>query len=358
MTLEELIKVMVDRRASDLHIRAKGPAYIRVDGDMTAIEGSEFTQSQVQEMGFSKMPANAKKDFEDTNQCDFSFGLEALGRFRVNFYKTQGFVQLAIRWISARIPSLEDLKLPVDPLKKMAANERGIVLVTGITGSGKSSTLAAMINTINEDREVHIITVEDPIEYVHQNKKAVISQREIGLDVPDFVQALRGAMRQDPDVILMGELRDLETVASAMTAAQTGHLVFGTLHTTDAHQTINRIIDLFPPYQQPQVRAQLAETLKGVISQRLLPAVRGGRVPAIEILVVTAHVKKLIEENKIGEIQAAIAKGNFYGMQTFNQSLVKLAKEGLAKQEDVLAAASNPDDVLLALRGIESGSRS
>jgi len=225
--------------------------------------------------------------------------------------------------------------------------------VTGITGSGKSSTLSAIINYINESRADHILTVEDPIEFVHKDKKSILSQREIGEDTLDFVEALKMAMRQDPDVILMGEMRDAESVSAAITAAQTGHLVFGTLHTIDAVQTVNRIIDLYPPHQQELMRIQLSESLKAVISQRLLPGVKGGRVPAIEIMIVTAHVKKQIEDNSARGIAEALAKGGFYGMQTFNQSLVKLYKEGLVKEEDVLAAATNPDDVKLAMRGIE-----
>ena len=238
-------------------------------------------------------------------------------------------------------------------MRKIADNTRGLVLVTGITGSGKSSTLSAMVDYINSTRSDHILTVEDPIEFVHKDKKSILSQREIGEDTSDFVEALKMAMRQDPDVIMMGEMRDAESVSAAITAAQTGHLVFGTLHTIDAVQTINRIIDLYPPHQQALMRIQLAESLQAVVSQRLLPGVKGGRIPAIEIMIVTAHVKKMIEDNSSLGITDALAKGGFYGMQTFNQSLVKLYKDGLAKEEDVLAAASNPDDVKLAMRGIE-----
>ena len=238
-------------------------------------------------------------------------------------------------------------------MKKIADNNRGLILVTGITGSGKSSTLAAMVDYINESRPEHVITIEDPIEFVHKDKKAIITQREIGEDTATYTDGLRMALRQDPDVILVGEMRDLETTTAAMTAAQTGHLVFGTLHTIDAIQTISRIIDLYPPHQQPLVRIQLAESLKAVVSQRLLPCTKGGRVPAIEILMVTAHVRKMIEENNSSGITQACAKGQFYGMQTFNQALVKLFKDGLVKEEDVMSAASSPDDVKLALRGIE-----
>jgi twitching motility protein PilT len=251
------------------------------------------------------------------------------------------------------MPTFQELRLPMATMKKIADNSRGLVLVTGITGSGKSSTLAAMVDYVNETRAEHVLTIEDPIEFVHKDKKAIVSQREIGEDTDTYAAGLRMAMRQDPDVILVGEMRDLETTSAALTAAQTGHLVFGTLHTIDAIQTISRVIDLYPPHQQELIRIQLAESLKAVISQRLLPCIKGGRVPAVEILIVTAHVRKMIEENNSQGITQACAKGQFYGMMTFNQSLVKLFKDGLVKEEDVMEAATSPDDLKLALRGIE-----
>jgi twitching motility protein PilT len=250
------------------------------------------------------------------------------------------------------IPTMESLRLPVATVRKIADNQRGLVLVTGITGSGKSSTLSAMVDYVNQTRSEHVIMIEDPIEFVHKDKKCIVSQREIGDDTLTFVDALRMAMRQDPDVIMMGEMRDLETVSAALTAAETGHLVLGTLHTIDAIQSIARV-DLYPPHQQAVVRIQLAETLKAVISQRLLSGLSGGRIPAVEVLVVTAHVRKLIEENNSQGIMTAMSKGAFYGMQTFNQSLVKLYRDGLVSEEEILAAASSPDDVKMALRGIE-----
>jgi twitching motility protein PilT len=355
MDLDQLIRLMVEQGASDLHVRPKGPVYLRHDGDLAPVEGSTFSQEEIREMAYSRMPAHAKAAYEERNQADYSFGTEGLGRFRVNIFRQQGHATLALRRLSARVPTLEELRLPAAPLRNLASQERGLLLVTGITGSGKSSTLAAMIDSINETRRCHILTIEDPIEYVHVDKKAMVTQRELGTDTPTFLEGLRGALRQDPDVILVGEMRDLETTSMAMTAAETGHLVLGTLHTTDARQTINRIIDMYPPHQQPQVRVQLAESLKGVVSQRLLRAIGGGRVPAVEILVVTALVKQSIEKNQLHEIVDAIAKGGYYGMQTFNQALVKLGKAGLVREEELLAAATNPDDVKMALRGIESG---
>ncbi|MBI4347034.1 MAG: type IV pilus twitching motility protein PilT [Elusimicrobia bacterium] len=353
MDLQTLLQATLNKKASDLHIRGDGPAYIRVDGDLEQIAPDPITGQEVEAMLRQVMSPRAAKMYEQHGEVDFSFQAGEVARFRVNAFRQRSKLCVAIRYIPMRIPTMEELKLTVATVKKIADNSRGLVLVTGITGSGKSSTLAAMIDYINASRPEHIITVEDPIEFVHKDKKAVISQREIGEDSPSYAQALKMAMRQDPDVILMGEMRDLETVSAALTAAQTGHLVFGTLHTLDAIQSIGRVIDLYPPHQQALVRLQLADSLRAVISQRLLPSLKGGRVPSIEILIVTAHVRKMIEENKSGGITEALTKGGFYGMMTFNQSLVKLYKEGLVSEEEALAAATNPDDVKLAMRGIE-----
>jgi len=353
MDLQTLLQAMINKKGSDLHIRAGGPAYIRVNGDLEQVSPDVVTAQEAEAMLQQIMPPRAKKIYEQKAEVDFAFQAGDVARFRVNAFRQRQNLAVAIRFISMKIPTMEELKLPVGTIKKIAENSRGLVLVTGITGSGKSSTLAAMIDYINASRPEHIITVEDPIEFVHKDKKAIVSQREIGEDTPSYAEALKMAMRQDPDVILMGEMRDLETVSAALTAAQTGHLVFGTLHTIDAIQSIGRVIDLYPPHQQALVRIQLADSLKAVISQRLLPSLKGGRIPSIEILIVTAHVKKQIEDNKSGGITEALAKGAFYGMQTFNQSLVKLYKEGLVSEEEVLAAATNPDDVKLAMRGIE-----
>ena len=354
LDLQSLARLMVEKKGSDLHIRSNGPTYIRSNGELGPLEGVSFTGPEVEAMALGSMTPRAKRIFEEKQETDYSFAIEGVGRFRVNAFRQRTFMTMAIRFISPRIPSLEDLRLPVETMRKICGNSRGMVLVTGITGSGKSSTLAAMIGHINQSRADHIVTIEDPIEFVHKDVKSLISQRELGTDTTTYVDALRAAMRQDPDVILMGEMRDIETVSAAMTAAETGHLVFGTLHTTDAQQTISRIVDLYPPHQQTQARLTLADTLKAVVSQRLLASTKGGRVPAVEILVVTAHVKKLIEENKLGDVVDAMKKGSFYGMQTFNQSLVKIFQAGLASEEDILANATNPDDVKMAMRGIEA----
>jgi len=355
MDLQTMLQTMIDKRASDLHVRADGPSFIRVDGELETVSPEVLSNQTVQQILNQLLQGKTRaiESFKAKSECDFSFQVGEVARFRVNAFKRMGKLAMAIRYISMKIPTIDELRLPAATIRKICENKRGMVLVTGITGSGKSSSLSAMIDYINTSRADHIITVEDPIEFVHKDKKSILSQREIGEDTFDFADALKMAMRQDPDVILMGEMRDAESVSAAITAAQTGHLVFGTLHTIDAVQTVNRIIDLYPPHQQGLMRIQLAESLKAVISQRLLPCIKGGRVPSVEIMIVTAHVKKQIEDNSAQGITQAIAKGAFYGMQTFNQSLVKLYKEGLVKEADILAAATNPDDVKLAMRGIE-----
>jgi twitching motility protein PilT len=353
MTLQEMLQILVNKRGSDLHVRSGGPAYVRVDGDLSPVSADPIPAAEVEAMLMQVATSRAKKLYESAGECDFSFQAGEVARFRVNAYRQRQKLCLSVRYISTQIPTLQDLHLPVATLKKIADNNRGLVLITGITGSGKSSTLAAMIDYINENRAEHVLTIEDPVEFVHRDKKAIVTQREIGEDTRAYADGLKMAMRQDPDVIMIGEMRDLETTSAAITAALTGHLVFATLHTIDAVQTIARIVDLYPPHQQPLVRIQLAESLRAIVSQRLLQSTKGGRVPAVEIMINTPHVRKQIEENKSAEILQALHKGQFYGMLTFNQSLVKLFKDGLATEAEVLAAASSPDDLKLALRGIE-----
>ncbi len=353
MTLQELLQTLVNKHGSDLHLRSGGPAYIRVDGELEPVSPTPLSQPEIEAMLAQVAPERAKRLYAEKGECDFSFQAGDVARFRVNAFRQRQKLSLAIRFISTQIPSLAELRLPVATMRKIADNNRGLVLVTGITGAGKSSTLAAMIDYINEARAEHILTIEDPIEFVHKDKKAIVTQREIGEDTASYADGLKMAMRQDPDVILIGEMRDQETTSAAITAALTGHLVFATLHTIDAVQTISRVVDLYPPHQQELARTQFAECLRAIVSQRLLVSTKGGRVPAVEILINTPHVRKQIEENKTLEVVQALTKGQFYGMQTFNQSLVKLFKDGLASETEVLAAASSPDDLKLALRGIE-----
>ena len=353
INLNLLLKVMVQNKASDAHIRGDSQVFLRINGHITPVNSSNMTEKEVEDMVFPLLNARLRKIFEEKHEADFSYEGGELGRFRFNVFMHKGKIGVAIRHIPLKIPTFEELRLPIDSIKKILTNERGLVLVTGITGSGKTSTLAAMIEYLNATWDSHIITVEDPIEFSFTERKSIISQRELGADTTSFVDALRAAMRQDPDIILVGEMRDLETTQAAITAAETGHLVFATLHTMNAVQTISRIIDMFPPHQQTQVRLQLSESLRGIISQRLLTCTRGGRLPAVEIMTATPHIKKMIADNTIDSITQAISKGGFYGMQTFNQSLVKMHRDGLARLEDILQAASNPDDVLLAIKGIE-----
>ncbi|MHB2026735.1 MAG: type IV pilus twitching motility protein PilT [Elusimicrobiota bacterium] len=353
MDLPGLIQKLAQSRGSDLHVRAGGPAYLRVDGELSQAAPEALSEDQIKAMLASVATPRAKKIFEQNGECDFSFEVAGAARFRVNAFRQRQRLCLAVRLIPMRIPTLDELRLPVATMKKIADNGRGLVLMTGVTGSGKSSTLAAMIDHINETRAEHVITIEDPIEFVHRDKKSIVSQREIGDDTVNYAEGLRMALRQDPDVIMVGEMRDLETASAALTAAQTGHLVFATMHTIDSMHTITRIVDLYPQHQQHLIRLQLAESLKAVVSQRLVRSASGGRVAALEILIVTAHVRKLIEDNNSASIAEACAKGQFYGMQTFNQSLVKLFKDGLATEAAIMEAATSPDDVKLALRGID-----
>ncbi|MCG2725605.1 MAG: PilT/PilU family type 4a pilus ATPase [Elusimicrobia bacterium] len=353
INLDLLLKVMVQNKASDTHIRGDAPVSLRINGLITQIKDSRISSKEIEDMVFPLMNQRLKSIFNEKHEVDFSVNGKELGRFRFNVFIQKEKICIAIRHIPLKIPTFEELKLPEESIKRLLTNERGLILVTGITGAGKTSTLASMIEYLNQRNEGHILTIEDPIEFVFEDKKSIISQREVGTDTTTFVDALRAAMRQDPDIILVGEMRDIETTRAAITAAETGHLVFATLHTQNAVQTISRIIDLYPPHQQTQVRVQLSEALKGIISQRLLPGTKGGRVPAVEIMMVTAHIKKMIAESNIDAITQAISKGSFYGMQSFNQALVRIHREGLAKLDDILQSASNPDDVLLAIKGIE-----
>jgi len=356
MEIADLLHEMVEKEVSDLHLRAGSPPIFRIAGRLVRSSYPVLSSQETERIGLSLLNEKQKEIFKENHECDLSYAIQGLARFRINIFLQRGTIHIAFRLVPFEVPDFEELNLP-PVLKKISENDRGLVLVTGPAGCGKSTTLAAIVDYINSTRSVHIITIEDPIEFLHRDKKSIISQRELGEDTLDYPGALKHIVRQDPNVILVGEMRDLATMAAALTAAQLGSLVLSTVHTIDAIQTITRIIDLFPPYQQNQVRLQLADTLRAVISQRLLPrAEGGGRVPAVEVLVVTALVKKLIEENKMGEILDSIEKGDYYGMQTFNQALQKLYKRGTIKLEDALASASNPEEFLLYIRGIDSGS--
>jgi twitching motility protein PilT len=345
----------LSQEASDVHIKVGSPPILRVNGSLKAWNKLKpFDHNEVSKMAFGLMNDWQKERFIKNREVDMGYEVYGLGRFRVNVFQQRGKIRIALRIVPYQIKTLPELHLP-PVLKDICLEQRGLILVTGTTGSGKSTTLASMIDIINATRNCHIITVEDPIEFIHEDKKSIIDQREIGSDTSTFSSALRVALRQDPDVILVGEMRDFETIETALTAAETGHLVMSTLHTLNATETITRIISVFPPYHQKQVRLQLAAVLKGVISQRLVPRADGiGRVPAVEVLISTARVRECItEKDKTNEINDAIAKGQTaYGMQSFDQSLMFLMKEGLITYEEALKHCTNPDDFSLRVKGI------
>ncbi|OQA91620.1 MAG: Twitching mobility protein [Elusimicrobia bacterium ADurb.Bin231] len=350
-----LLKICVEKKASDIHIKTDANPVARIDGRLETIKEYLFSAADMDKIVFSLTNKRQQEQFEKKGECDMSYSVAGIGRFRGNIYRQRGVIAVVFRYVPGDIPEFTMLNLP-QAIEKIASNQRGLVLVTGTTGSGKSTTLAAMINHINSTRGDSIITIEDPIEFVHKDKLSIISQREIGTDTDSFASALKNVVRQDPDVILIGEMRDTETMAAAITAAQTGHLVFSTVHTISAVQTINRIVDMFPVHHQNQIRLQLADTLKGVISQRLLPKISGGRVPAVEILVATEYVKKCIEQNTMNEILQAMKQGAYYGMQTFDQALLNLYNSGMITIDDALSAATNPEEVMMNIRGISSDS--
>ncbi|MFC1849424.1 type IV pilus twitching motility protein PilT [candidate division CSSED10-310 bacterium] len=357
MDINELLRISTERKASDLHLKVGSQPIIRIDGKLIPmIEKKRLMQEDTIQMAFGLMNNAQKQKFKEDHEIDLAYSVPGLGRFRVNIFQQRGTVGLVLRVIPVKIKSIRELELPI-VLERLAMEERGMVLVTGTTGSGKSTTLAGMIDHINASRTSHIMTIEDPIEYLHRDKKSIVNQREIGADTIEFSKALKSALRQDPDIILVGEMRDHETIETALTAAETGHLVFSTLHTIDATETINRIISVFPPYQQKQIRLQLASVLKGVISQRLLARMDGkGRVPAVEVMIATATIRDcIIEKDKTRLINDAIEQGvSQYGMQTFDQSIMKLLKRELITEDMALRSCSNADDFKLKLKGISS----
>lgn len=358
MELEKVLATAARVKGSDIHIKSGLAPIIRVDGHLRPIaHAASYTPEFVANTAFSMMNERQLGIFEDKREVNLSHVVPGLGRYRVSIYRERGSVAMVLRPISVGIPTLEELNLP-PVIKKICREERGMILVTGSTGCGKTSTLAAMIDIINTHQTRNIITIEDPIEFLHHDKKSIISQREIGEDTPDYSTALLGALRQDPDVILVGEMRDLETVETAMIAAETGHLVMATLHTLDAAEAINRIISVFPYSYQRQVRIQLASILKGVISQRLVPKADGkGRVPAVEIMLASARVKECIDDmEKAKNLNDAIAQGASYGMQSFDQSLMRLHASQLITYEEALRQSSNPDNFCLKASGVSSTS--
>ncbi|MBC7542630.1 MAG: type IV pilus twitching motility protein PilT [Candidatus Sericytochromatia bacterium] len=356
--MEELLQLVFDRDGSDLHIAAGVPPMIRVNGKLQATDYEPLTHEDTQKLIFSILTNEQRKTLEQTWELDCSYGVVGLGRFRVNVYKDKGAYAAALRTIATKIPRFEDLGMaPI--VRELTHKPRGLILVTGPTGSGKSTTLASMIDFINGERHEHILTIEDPIEFIHPSKKSLVNQRELGADTKSFDNALKAALREDPDVILVGEMRDLETIRLALSAAETGHLVFGTLHTSSASQTVDRIVDVFPPHQQQQIRVQLSNSLQAVLSQCLLPrlAVNGkakGRVMAQEIMTVTPAIANLIREAKTAQMYSSIQTGSKYGMITLEAALKNLYDNKLITFEDALLKTSRPDD-FMRMCGVAGG---
>jgi twitching motility protein PilT len=349
----------LEHGASDIHIKAGMPPIFRINGSLYPLkEAQRLTPEDTTQLAYSLMNQWQQERFQQTNELDLSHGVPGLGRFRVNVFQQRQVVGIVLRVIPVKIQNFDQLTLP-PVMSKVAGEERGLILVTGTTGSGKSTTLAAIVDHINSARTAHIITIEDPIEFLIRDKRSIVNQREVGTDTASFHAALKSALRQDPDVVLVGEMRDLETIETALTAAETGHLVLSTLHTLDCTETINRIVSVFPPFQQKQVRLQLASVLRAVISQRLVPRADGrGRVPALEILRMTARVRELIEDkDRTRELPDAITQGGVsYGMQSFDQSLMQHLNAGLITYEDALRFCTNPDDFALKVSGVSTTS--
>ncbi len=361
MELNDVLSVAVKGGASDIHLKAGLPPMFRVNGKLVPLKDRQrLSPEEMSRMALAIMNNYQRERFKQYNEMDLAYGVPGLGRFRVNVFQQRGTVGIVLRVIPFKLRSLDDLKLP-PVLKEIAMEERGLVLVTGTTGSGKSTTLAAMIDHINTSKTVHVMTVEDPIEFLIRDKRSVINQREVGVDTLSFSQALKSALRQDPDVILVGEMRDLETIETALLASETGHLVMSTLHTLDATETVSRIVAVFPPHQQRQIRLQLGATVKAILSQRLVPTRDGaGRVAALEILRSTPRIREMIEDkDRTKELPEAVAEGaSTYGMQTFDQALMGLLKAKIISYDEALKQATNPSNFALRVQGVESSSDS
>ena len=351
LSIEPFLRALVECGGSDLHCKVGSPPRLRVDGRLRKLQVRTLQPADTEHMVEEVLRADLVEEFRRTNEADFAYSLQGVGRFRVNAFRSRGSAGLVFRRVSVGAIGLDELGLP-GVINSLSLEPRGLVLVTGPTGSGKTTTLAGMIDLINEQRDAHVVTIEDPIEVLHFDKRAMINQREVRVDTEDFSVALRAAMRQDPDVILVGEMRDMETVKAALSAAETGHFVLSTLHTTDAQETINRVIDFFPPHEQKQVRLSLAGALRGIVCQRLVPRSDGaGRCVAVEICVNTGRISDAIAEaDKTGTINQMIAEGAYYGMQTFDQHLISLLRDGVITLDAAIAASTAPHDLTVELR--------
>jgi twitching motility protein PilT len=353
MDVTELLRYAVEMGASDLHLKAGNVPFVRVDGDLRPSTFPALSAGQTEDAAKTLMPEHKAREFAQHHEADFGHTVAGVGRFRINVYRQRGAVGLAIRRVRSEVPTFEELLLP-PVMRTLSDSARGLMLLTGPTGTGKTTSIASIIGYINRTRRAHIVTIEDPIEVVHEDDLSIVEQREIGLDTDSYAAALKHVIRQDPDVIFVGEIRDPESALSAIQAAETGHLVISTLHTIDATETINRILDLFPPSQQQEVRSSFAGALRGIVSQRLAPRADGkGRVPAVEVLVATGRVyDRILDPDATDEIKDIIADGEYYGMQTFDQALVKLVRDMLVTEDDAKRVSSNPHDFVLALRGV------
>jgi twitching motility protein PilT len=347
--LATLLRTLAENDGSDLHLKVGSPPIIRVDGALRRLEGNRLTPQDTQLLASQIMPPDRRGWLEQKKETDFALSVPGVGRFRANVFYQRGSITLVLRRVRVGSKTYEELGLP-PVVSQLADAPRGLILVTGPTGSGKTTTLACMIDQINSSRAVHIVTIEEPIEVLHPDRMATVNQREIGMDTDSYAAAMRSVVRQDPDVILIGEMRDAETVGAALAAAETGHLVLSTLHTTDTVETVNRVVDFFPPYQQHQVRVTLASVLRGVICMRLVPKAGGGRIAAIEVMINNGRIAdRIMDSNRTSEIREIIADGDFYGMQTFDQSLLGLVRGGLVTVDEALRSSSQPHDFMLML---------
>lgn len=352
ITINDLLRLLFEKNASDLHLTAGSAPVLRIDGDIVPTDMDKLTPEMCQELIYGVLTDEQKEKFERENELDLAFGVKGLGRIRMNVFRQRGAVAAALRNIPGKIPNFEELGLPEVIKNYVVKLAKGLVLVTGPTGSGKSTTIASIIDYINADRKGHIITIEDPIEYVYMHRNCIVNQREIGSDSITFTSSLKHILRQDPDVIVIGEMRDLETIQAALTIGETGHLVFATLHTSDTVQSINRIIDVFPPHQQQQIRTQISFVLQAVLSQMLLPkAYSGGRVAAIEVLIPNAAVRNLVREEKIQQIYSVMQTGTESGMQTMNQALFSLYQKQLVSYNEIMASSLDPKDLQRMVKG-------
>jgi twitching motility protein PilT len=352
--IDDLLRMATERRASDLHLSEGLPPMMRIDGGLVKMEYDPLGEREIQRLVYEVLSNPQIQQFEKTHELDFSYGIKGVGRFRFNVYRQRGCIGAAMRSIPTRIPTIEELRLP-PILRELVCRPSGLILVTGATGAGKSTTLAAMLHAINQERDCHILTIEDPIEYMHTHARSMINQREIGADTDCFRNALRAVLREDPDVILVGELRDLETISAAITLAETGHLVLGTLHTRNAPQTIDRIVDVFPSNQQDQIKVQLANCLEAVLAQQLLPRNGGGRIAAMEIMVATSGVRNLIREGKSEQLYSLVETGAQQGMQTMDRTLVDLFRQGVITRDVAAGSSIDRDNFERLLRARSAG---